>query len=450
MNAGRRLCAALILWSLLSNLIACGAPKTPHAPDGPSTTEKSKEPDAPPRALAAPFEQPKSCPPPLTWEDGKPIEISQVCPEQPQFFFHEGVCCRYQNDCLAPEGAASFAKLEQCEKVRTDFEERAKRAPRCKPGELVWQPSFCAFASCDRGEFVTPGEELADCQRPLGPLELRFEQDQKNLSTNQIGELENLAVMAGVLGVKGLRVEGGQSYDETPAAKSKNPLSLQRANAVRDGLAQATRIPIEVRDGGTASRLRGSASLFRTATVTMAPLADDHSGWQTKPFTLPWKYCESRVTFRTEIALTKHDGEVVVEVCREAVCSRGTIDAAFYAAWPGGGGAEMRGALDASQSLDATRRQIIRNGLNALQHGGLPTAFDGEKPASFAFEVFFRDPAISEASTYRFRLFRRRTEIALDWSGKLTFQRTLRHPTRDPAPCLQAELEIPRAQHLLR
>ena len=29
------------------------------------------------------------------------------------------------------------------------------------------------------------------------------------------------------------------------------------------------------------------------------------------------------------------------------------------------------------------------------------------------------------------------------------FQRTLRHPTRDPQPCLKAELEIPRAQHSL-
>ena len=86
---------------------------------------------------------------------------------------------------------------------------------------------------------------------------------------------------------------------------------------------------------------------------------------------------------------------------------------------------------------------------HALSSTGVIRELDNEKPAFFRFELWFRDPAISEASTYSLRLLRRRTEVALEWSDKLTFERSLRHPTRDPAPCLRAELEIPITRHSL-
>jgi hypothetical protein len=110
----------------------------------------------------------------------------------------------------------------------------------------------------------------------------------------------------------------------------------------------------------------------------------------------------------------------------------------------------MRGDLEVSQSLRKTRRQIIRNGLNALANGGVPGEQDGEAPASFEFEASLDGPEISESSTYGLKLLRRRSEVVLEWSGKLAFARIPRHPTRDPEPCLQAELEIPRAEHELR
>jgi len=435
--------------SLLAAMIGCAGAKAPAvpAPQASSRPPASKPPISAASAAAPPFEQPKSCPPPLAWEDGTPIELEELCPEQPRFYFHEGECCRYQNDCVAPDKATSYPKLEPCEAVRKTFVERAERAPQCRPDELVWQPQFCVFARCTQGAFVVPERQQADCQRPLGTT-LSFSLNQKALSTNHIGYLENLAKMADILGVKQLLVAGRQSYDETPDAKNKTPLSLLRARAVRDALTQATKIPIEVKDGGTTSRLRGSPDIFREVAVTMAPLEENHAASQA-PFVLPWKPCDSRVTFRTQIAITKHDGDVLVEVCRDKACSRGIIETSLYAAWAGGGGAIMSGDLDASQSLQETRQQVIRNGFNALENGGMPAEMDGEKPVSFAFEVSFEDPAISESSTYSLRLLRRRTDVALDWSGKLTFQRTLRHPTRDPAPCLKAELEIPRANHSL-
>ena len=154
-------------------------------------------------------------------------------------------------------------------------------------------------AACERGQLVTPKQQSADCQRPLG-LNLNFELDQKVLSTNHIGRIENFATMANVLGVAKLRVEGGQSYDEKPDQKSKTPLSLQRATVVRDALAKVTRIPIEVEDGGTTSRTRGSPKHFRNVSIAMAPLGDEHAAARTKPFTLPWAYCESSVSFHPD------------------------------------------------------------------------------------------------------------------------------------------------------
>ena len=87
---------------------------------------------------------------------------------------------------------------------------------------------------------------------------------------------------------------------------------------------------------------------------------------------------------------------------------------------------------------------------SAIGNDGVVGELDGETPASFVLEVSFGGAAVSEGSTYRFRISRRRTDVALDWSGKLAFRRTLRHATRDPEGCLHAELEVPRDQHSLR
>lgn len=448
MTGEGRLLAAAVVSTVLVHAVGCRAPKSPAskapAPQAPSAAPLP----ATPNVTAVPYEQPRSCPPPLAWEDGSAIETNEICKDAPAFFFHEGACCRYENRCLAPQDAASYEKLDECEEVRARYEERKKLPPVCKGGELVWQPTFCVFAYCEHGQFVTPRQQSADCERPLG-LNLSFELDEKKLSTNHIGSIENFAIRADVLGVTKLHVEGGQSYDEKPDAKSKTPLSLQRATIVRDALAKVTRIPIEVEDGGTTSRTRGTASLFRTVSVTMAPLAHDHAGAKTTPFTLPWSYCESSVTFRTQIALTKHDGAVLAEVCRDKACSRAVIDSSYWATWPGGGGDAMKGDFDALLGLNATRQQQIRTGLHMTMIGGTYRGLDGESPAFFDLDVSFRGEAISEAQTFSLKLYRRRTELALDWSGKLRFERTLRHPTRDPVPCLRAELEVPMKDHAL-
>jgi hypothetical protein len=449
MTGEARLLAAAMVSTAFVQPIGCAPAKSAAPPTPAPQSSSATPPPASPNVAAVPFEQPRSCPPPLTWEDGSVIETNEICKDAPAFFFHEGACCRYKNGCLAPQNAASHEKLDECEEVRARYEERRQLPPICTEGELVWQPTFCVFAYCELGQFVTPRQQSADCQRPLG-LNLRFELDEKKLSTNHIGSIENFATRADVLGVTKLYVEGGQSYDEKPDAKSKMPLSLQRATIVRDALAKVTRIPVEVEDGGTTSRTRGTASLFRTVSVTMAPLAHDHAGAKTTPFTLPWSYCESSVTFRTQIALTKHDGAVLAEVCRDKACSRAVIDSSYWATWPGGGGDTMNGDFDALLSMNATRQQQIRTGLNMTTVGGMHRGLDGETPASFDLEVSFKHEAISEASTYSLKLYRRRTELALGWSGKLTFERTLRHPTRDPVPCLRAELEIPRKDHVLR
>jgi hypothetical protein len=444
-----RLLAPAVASAVLVQPVGCAPSKASVSPTPAPHAARATAPAASPTVAAVPYEQPRSCPPPLAWEDGSAIETNEVCKDAPAFFFHEGACCRYENGCLAPENAASYEKLDQCEEVRAGYEERRRLPPVCNEGELVWQPAFCVFAHCELGQFATPARQSADCERPLG-LNLRFELDEKKLSGNHIGSIENFAIMADVLGVTKLRVEGGQSYDEKPDAKSKTPLSLERATMVRDALARVTRIPIEVEDGGTTSRTRGTASLFRTVSVTMTPLARDHAGAKTTPFTLPWSYCESSVTFRAQIALTKHDGAVLAEVCRDKACSRAVIDASYWATWPGGGGDAMKGDFDALLGLNATRQQQIRTGLHMTTIGGAYRGLDGAAPAFFDFDVSFRGEAISEASTYSLKLYRRRTELALDWSGKLEFERKLRHPTRDKVPCLRAELEIPRKDHSLR
>jgi hypothetical protein len=135
---------------------------------------------------------------------------------------------------------------------------------------------------------------------------------------------------------------------------------------------------------------------------------------------------------------------VLAEVCRDKACSHAVTDASYWATWPGGGGEAMKGDFEATLGLNATRQQQIRTGLHMTMIGGTYRGLDGESPAFFDLDVSFRGEGISEASTYSLKLYRRRTEVALEWSGKLTFERTLRHPTRDPAPCLRAELEIPR------
>jgi hypothetical protein len=443
-----RLLATAVVSTVFLHPLGCAPPKSAASTASAPPARIATAPPASPNVAALPFEQPRSCPAPLAWEDGSAIEINEICKDAPAFFFHEGACCRYKNGCLAPQNAASYEKLDECEEVRARYEERKRLPPVCKEGELVWQPTFCAFAHCELGQFVTPRQQSADCQRPLG-LNLRFLLDEKKLSTNHLGSIENFAIMADVLGVTKLHVEGGQSYDEKPDAKSKTPLSLERATVVRDALAKVTRIPIEVEDGGTTSRTRGTASLFRTVSVTMTPLAHDHAGAKTTPFTLPWSYCESSVTFRTQIAVTKRDGAVLAEVCRDKACSRAVIDASYWATWPGGGGDAMKGDFDALLGLNATRQQQIRTGLNMTTLGGAYNGLDGESPAYFDLDVSFRGEGISEASTYSLRLYRRRKELALEWSGKLTFERTLRHPTRDPVPCLRAELEIPMKDHAL-
>jgi hypothetical protein len=449
MTGEARLLVAAVVSTVLVQPLGCAPSKASVStlPAPPART--TPPPRASPNVAAVPYEQPRSCPPPLTWEDGSAIETNEICKDAPAFFFHEGACCRYANGCVSPENAASYEKLDQCEEVRAAYEGRRRLPPVCKDGELVWQPAFCVFAQCELGQFVTQPRQFADCQRPLG-LNLRFELDETRLSTNDIGSIENFAIMADVLGVTKLRVEGGQSYDEKPDAKSKTPLSLRRATVVRDALAKVTRIPIEVEDGGTTSRTRGTASLFRTVSVTMNPLAHDHAGAKTTPFELSWSYCESSVTLRAQIALTKRDGAVLAEVCRDKACSRAVIDASYWATWPGGGGEAMKGDFDALLGLNATRQQQIRTGLNMTTIGGAYRGLDGEAPAFFDFDVSFRGDEISEASTYSLKLYRRRTELALDWSGKLAFERTLRHPTRDPVPCLRAEHEIPRKDHSFR
>jgi hypothetical protein len=270
--------------------------------------------------------------------------------------------------------------------------------------------------------------------RPLA-LYLTFDRNSATLSVKQLGELENLAAKANVLDVKQLSVLGRQNWDEAPDLHAKTPLSLARASAVRAALAAATRIPITASDGGTQRRRYGmDDQAGRSVEVGMTPLDANHLPAASAPFTLPWKICESEVSFHTVLSMTTHDGIVVAEICRNGKCSRAGIDSSYHAVWPGGMGSVMNGDFQANLSLEPTAEQLVRNGRFELG--------TGEGPASFNLRVSMQDPSIREADRFRFRIYQHRTELALDWSGKLEFTRTRPHPTRDVPPCLSAVREL--------
>lgn len=308
-------------------------------------------------------------------------------------------------------------------------------APRCEPGQIAWQPAHCGFDVCTDGKLVGPlRDELRDCLRPLA-LYLTFDRNSTTLAVQQLAELENLAAKAEVLGVQQLSVLGRQNWDEAPDLHAKVPLSLARANAVQRALAAATHIPITVNDGGTQRRRYGLDDRSgRTVEVGMTPLDASHLPAASAPFTLPWLSCESEVTFRTVLSMTTHDGIVVAEICRNGKCSRAGMDSTYHAVWPGGMGSVMNGDFQANLSLEPTAEQLVRNGQFELG--------TGEGPASFNLRVSLHDASIRETDQFRFRLYRRRTELALDWSGKLEFTRRRPHPTRDVPPCLSAVRDV--------
>lgn len=324
------------------------------------------------------------------------------------------------------------------------------RAPEvsCQPGQLAWRPEQCRFAECENGHIAAASnddDELRDCLRPLG-LELRFSPNDARLAVKQLAELENLAAMASVLGVPQLTVSGRQSWDETPDARAKAPLSVLRANAVRDVLAgHVTPRPlaIAVEDGGTRPRrdVTGEAGA-RIVTVAMPPFAPSAMPPASAPFSLPWTVCESNVTLRTPITLSTRDGDVLVEVCRNGKCSRGIVRSSYYAVWPGEGSSVMNGDFQAVLAMKPTAQQLVHNGEIELGKG--------EGPASFWLSVSIQDPDIRETDVFRWRLLRRRKEPALDWSGKLSFERTKPHPTRPVPACLSGSLEITQDRHSLR
>ena len=309
---------------------------------------------------------------------------------------------------------------------------------RCEPGQLAWRPLQCRFAACQAGRIAAPSEnddDFRDCLRPLG-LVLQFSVNDSHLAVKQLAMLENLAAMAGVLGVKQLTISGGQSWDETPDVHAKTPLSVARATAVRDALTAAAPLSIEVTDGGTRPRrdVTGEAQA-RSVSVSMAPLSPNALPPGSAPFTLPWKVCESSVTLRTPITLRTRDGDVLVEVCRTGKCSRDILRSSYSAVWPGEVGSVMSGDFQAELSLKPTPEQLVHNGESELGKG--------EGPASFFLTVSLQDASIRETDVFRLRLERNRKEIALDWSGKLTFEHTKPHPTRPVPACLSASLEIP-------
>jgi len=168
----------------------------------------------------------------------------------------------------------------------------------------------------------------------------------------------------------------------------------------------------------------------------MTPLDASHLPAATAPFTLPWQSCESEVTFRTVLSMTTHDGIVVAEICRNGKCSRAGMDSSYHAVWPGEMGSVMNGEFKANLVLEPTEEQLVRNGQFELG--------TGEGPASFNLRVSMQDASIRETDQFRFRIYRRRTELALDWSGKLEFTRTRPHPTRDVPPCLRAVRDLAR------
>jgi len=238
-----------------------------------------------------------------------------------------------------------------------------------------------------------------------------------------------------MLHVTQLNVQGLQNWDETPDLHAKTPLSLERANVVRAVLVAVTHIPVVVSDGGTKRRGSGSDEPFaRGAQVTIAPLDPSRLPPATGPFSLPWKECESKVTLRTVLTMTTHDDIVIVEICRNGKCSRAALNAKLLAVWPGGEGSVMSGDFEGDLWLEPTPEQQVHNAEVELG--------TGEGPASFKLRVSMQDPSIRESDAFRFRIYRRRTEVMLDWSGPLEFTRTRPHPTRDVPPCLSAVQDV--------
>lgn len=319
---------------------------------------------------------------------------------------------------------------------------KAPEAAGCEPGQLLWKPELCRFASCQDGKFETPRGWFADCERPLN-TQVSFEANDATLSVNERGSLENLAVMAEALGVQSLTVTGHQSWDEKPDSKAPVPLSRARANATRDALQAVTKIPIEVVDGGTRERRYVTGEeLEHKAQVSMTPLDDALRHREVPPFKLPWTLCQSEVTFTTEISIGTTDGKILAEICRNGACSRTDIPATQLAVWPGRMGATMSGDFEGNLTMDPTEAQVKRNNLDTLGKG--------TGPASFHLKVSVEDDLIASTDTFRLRLLRNRKNVALDWSGKLEFKATKRHPTQAVPPCLKATLAIPQEKHTLR
>lgn len=319
---------------------------------------------------------------------------------------------------------------------------KTPEAAGCEPGELLWKPALCRFASCVAGQFETPRGWAFDCERPLN-TQIQFEPSDANLSVNAQGSLENLAVMAEALGVQHLAVTGHQSWDETPDSKAPVPLSRARANKARDALQAVTKIPIEVVDGGTRERRYVTGEDFEhKVMVSMTPLDDALRNRELPPFKLPWTLCSSEVKFTTEISISTTDGQILAEICRGSSCTRTDIPATQLAVWPGGMGATMKGDFEGNLTMAPTEAQQARNTAETLGKG--------TGPASFNLEVSFEDERISASDTYRLRLLRNRKDVALDWSGKLEFNIVRRHATREAPPCLQAALAIPQQEHELR
>jgi hypothetical protein len=132
--------------------------------------------------------------------------------------------------------------------------------------------------------------------------------------------------------------------------------------------------------------------------------------------------------------MTTHDDVVLVEMCRNGKCSRAALNAKLLAVWPGAGGSVMNGDFEGYLSLEPTEEQQVHNGEFELG--------TGEGPASFNLRISMKDPSIRESEAFHFRLYRRRTEVMLDWSGRLEFTRTRPHPTRDVPPCLSAVRDV--------
>ncbi len=349
-------------------------------------------------------------------------------------------CQTHVSGSAAPQSAQNPARVSPRPPPSAAYQDpppALPQTPSCTPGQVAWQPAHCSFVACgEDGHLGTPSSDtVVDCLHPLSAYPT-FNRNAKTLSVKQLAELENLAARADVLHVTQLNVLGLQDWDETPDLHAQTPLSLERANVVRAVLAAVTHIPVVASDGGT-KRRRNSGNDdpdARVARVTMAPLDASHLPPATAPFSLPWSECESGVTFRTVLTMTTHDDIVVVEICRNGKCSRAALNAQLLAVWPGGEGSVMIGDFKADLALEPTEEQQIQNGKFELG--------TGEGPASFNLRVSMHDASISENDKFRFRIYRRRTEVMLDSAGPLEFRRTPPHPTRDVPPCLNAVQEV--------